>query len=82
MSSLLLAQAQESIWPSVIQALSNNGLWVFIAVCVLAGTAKHIVGMVLRHRERIAMIEAGMTPDQGGSSDPEATVHYQKKHRA
>ena len=56
--------AQDSIWPNVIQALANNGFWVFLAVCVLAGVAKHIVDSILKHRERIAMIEAGMQPDR------------------
>lgn len=79
MPYLLLAQASESIWPSVIQALSNNGFWVFIGTCVLAGTAKHIVGMVLRHRERMAMIDAGLTPGTDDSADPQATIHY-KNH--
>ena len=67
MNSLLLAQAQESVWPDVVRALSTNGLWVFIGMCVLAGTAKHIIGLVLQHRERMAMIEAGLQPDQNDS---------------
>lgn len=56
--------AQESIWPNVIQALANNGFWVFLAVCVLAGTMKHIVDSILKHRERISLIEAGIQPGQ------------------
>ena len=67
----LLAQATESsIAMSIIQALANNGLWVFLGICVLAGTAKHIVQLVLRHQERIAMIEAGMEPDQAPTVYP------------
>ncbi len=62
---LILAQAQEStFWAKVIHALSINGLWIFLAICVLAGMANHIVHAVLRHRERLAMIEAGMQPDK------------------
>ena len=64
----LLAQG-ESIWPSVIQALSNNGFWVFVAVCVIAATAKQLVERVLEHRERIATLEAGLQP-------PEKDVTY------
>ncbi len=58
---VIFAQA-DSIWPNVIQALSNNGFWVFVGICVIAGTAKNIVTAVLKHRERLAMIEAGMSP--------------------
>ena len=64
----LLAQALEparnSIWPAIIQAIDNNGFWIFVGVCVLAGTAKHLVGQVLRHNERISMIQAGINPDE------------------
>ena len=61
--NLLLAQAQESIWPAILRTVDNNGLWIFIGFCVLAGTAKHLVGLVLKHNERIAMIQAGMKPE-------------------
>ena len=64
MYALIAQGPQESIGPHVIQALSNNGFWVFIAVCVLAGTAKHLVERVLQHRERMAMVEAGMHPEK------------------
>ena len=66
---MLLAQT-EPFWQTVIQALSNNGLWVFLAVCVLAGTAKHIVQVVLRHKERIAMIDAGIQPERENAVYP------------
>lgn len=64
----LLAQADQSMGINIIQALAHNGLWVFCGICVLAGTLKHIAGMVLKHRERIAMIDAGLTPEEDASS--------------
>ncbi len=70
---LLFAQA-DSIWPNVIQALSNNGFWVFVGICVIAGTAKNIVSAVLKHRERLAMIEAGMRPPGDLSEGDEMMV--------
>ena len=42
---------------TVIQALSHNGFWVAFAICMLVGTAKHIAGLVLQHRERMARRE-------------------------
>ncbi len=68
MTQLLLAQTHQ-IWLNVIQALSNNGFWVFAGFCVLAGTAKHLVGVILKHEERMAMIKAGMQPGQDTSLD-------------
>ena len=68
--------AQDSLWPNVIQALANNGFWVFLGICVLSGVTKHIVDSILKHRERLAMIEAGMQPDNeppilpNGFADP------------
>ncbi len=75
----LIAQAENSIWHNVIQALSMNGIWVFIAICVLAGTTKHIIKMILIHRERIAMIESGITPDQKKSNQFKDTIDYVEK---
>ena len=77
----LVAQAQQSIWPSVIQALSSNGLWVFVAICVLAGTVKQVVQMILTHRERITMIEAGICPDKDKNDGP-AAMHEWKRDSA
>lgn len=58
-----IAQAQESLWPAILNTIDNNGIWIFVGFCVLAGTAKHLVSLVLKHNERIAMINAGMNPD-------------------
>lgn len=75
----LIAQA-ESFWPSLIHAAANNGFWIFLGVCVLAGTAKHLVQLVLKHNERLAMIKAGMQPEQDkpvyprGYADPDKRV--------
>ena len=73
--------AQESVGHMVVDALRSNSFWVFLAICVLAGTAKHIVGMILKHRERLAMIDAGMRPD-AADADCEATVQYEKCHKS
>lgn len=74
----LLAQGP-SFWPSVVQALSNNGLWVFIAVCVMSATAKQLVERVLEHRERMATLEAGMQPPEKDATYP---VGYTDKKRS
>jgi len=58
----LLAQ-DASIGAEIIRALSANGFWVFISVCVLAGVLKDIASKAFKHRERVAMIENGMHPD-------------------
>lgn len=65
----LIAQAQESIMPALLQTIDNNGVWIFVGFCVLAGTAKHLVGRILRHNERLAMISAGMNPDADSNED-------------
>ena len=54
---------QADFWSAAVRAVEHNGLWIFIGFCVLAGTAKHLVGRILEHNERIAMIRAGMNPD-------------------
>ncbi|MCR9293003.1 MAG: hypothetical protein NXI32_09820 [bacterium] len=76
MPGLILAQSAESvsIWPSVVSGLSNNGFWVFVGVCVVAATAKNIVMAILKHRERLAMIESGMRP--GADSEAETKGEY------
>ena len=68
MLAFIAEAAQSSIWPTVIDALASNGLWVFLGVCVVASTVKNAIRSVLKHRERIAMIEAGMEPDQAESA--------------
>jgi hypothetical protein len=42
---------------------------VFLAICVIAGVVQKVAKSMARHRERMAMIEQGMHPD-----DPAATV--------
>lgn len=72
MNPSLLADSE---WVNnLISAMSNNGLWVFLSVCVLAGVGKHISAQFLRHRERLMMIENGMHPDakhEGLGEQPE-----------
>lgn len=71
--TILLAQAaaaQDSIWPAILRTIDNNGLWIFIGFCVLAGTAKHLVQRILEHQERLAMIQAGMRPDDEDQKFP------------
>jgi hypothetical protein len=61
----LLAQATDSGSTSarIIDAVGHNGLWVMIIVCVIAGAGVDITKRILRHKERIAMIQAGLPPD-------------------
>lgn len=61
--TVLIAQAEETLWPAILRTIDHNGIWIFVGFCVLAGTAKHLVSLVLRHNERIAMINAGLDPD-------------------
>lgn len=65
----MFAQVSPDVGTKIIEALSDNGLWVMIAICVLAGTSVDIVKRVLRHRERVAMIQAGMHPDSTARSE-------------
>ncbi|MEM7477939.1 MAG: hypothetical protein AAF483_23375 [Planctomycetota bacterium] len=69
--------AQTSLSSQIIDALSVNGLWVFLSVCVFAGVLKHIAGKVLEHREKIAMIENGYSPDRPIEEQLAETVPYQ-----
>ena len=70
--NFLLAQAvpDQSFWSAVLQTVDNNGIWIFVGFCVLAGTAKHLVSLVLKHNERIAMIQAGIKPDDDETTYP------------
>ena len=71
MMSILFAQdIQESLWTAILRTVDHNGVWIFVGFCVLAGTAKHLVHRVLKHNERIAMIQAGMHPDDSENDYP------------
>ena len=70
----LLAQ-DSSIGYEIIRALSANGFWVFISVCVLAGVMKDIASKAFKHRERVAMIENGMHPDSQTDQQPVHPMH-------
>jgi len=60
----LFAESADTTSTRIIEALSRNGLWVLMAICVLAAAATEITKRILRHRERIAMIQAGHLPDR------------------
>lgn len=62
---LLFAQEGGGSW---LSALSQINLWGFVAICVICTAATDITRRVLRHRERIAMIQAGMNPNQGSAA--------------
>ena len=73
MNILFAQEIQEPVWNAILRAVDHNGIWIFVGFCVLAGTAKHLVHRILQHNERIAMIQAGMHPDE---DKPE----YPKRH--
>jgi hypothetical protein len=60
----LFAETGGTATSQIIEALSRNSMWVFIAICVLAGCAVDITKRILKHKERIAMIQAGQMPDR------------------
>ena len=60
-----------SFWEGALSLLTNLGLWGFLAVVVLCESAVKITKQILKHRERLlaheekmAMIDAGLSPDQ------------------
>lgn len=64
---LLFAQETASSWFSIFSQINLWGVFAIVAIC---GAATDIVRRVLQHRERIAMIQAGMNPnDCAGASD-------------
>ena len=64
---LLFAQGGAGPW---FTALGDIGLWGFLAIGALCAAATDITRRVLKHRERIAMIHAGMNPsDLTATSD-------------
>ena len=74
----LLAQEANSptFWDGVLRTIDHNGIWIFVGFCVLAGTAKHLVSLILQHNERLAMIKAGINPDDPG----QPRIYDDKKH--
>ena len=55
---------------SVVDTLTGINLWGFLAVLVVCGVAADVAKRFMRHKERLAMIQAGMNPD-----GPEADAH-------
>lgn len=58
---LLFAQEGVSSWLTIVNRMNP---WSIAALAVICMTAAEIVRRVLRHRERIAMIQAGMNPNE------------------
>lgn len=65
----MLLFAEEGAW--WLSAFSQINLWGVIAIIALCGAATDIVRRVLQHRERIAMIQAGMNPNQSSAASDE-----------
>jgi hypothetical protein len=68
------AVGENPLWGQVVDFFGRNPWVAIIAIGVIAGTMTDITRRILRHRERIAMIQAGMHPDErrrerGGSND-------------
>ncbi len=58
---VLFAQNGAWSWFSIFSQVNLWGLFAIVAIC---GAATDIVRRVLQHRERIAMIQAGMYPNE------------------
>ena len=56
----------------LVSAVGNFWFWV-VGVPVLAVAATDITKRVIRHRERMAMIQHGMDPDRRRATAPAAT---------
>ncbi|MEX0977647.1 MAG: hypothetical protein WDZ48_02275 [Pirellulales bacterium] len=65
---LLAQQAAQAptLWEDVIKGLAGNGLWVFLSVVFLLWSIETVSRQFMQHRERMAMIEAGLHPDRLG----------------
>lgn len=63
---LLFAQQGAGDWFS---GLGEIGLWGFLAIGAICAAATDIIRRVLKHRERIAMIQAGMNPSDLPATD-------------
>ena len=48
---------------SIFDSLEGFGMWACIAVIVVCGAACDIAKRFMRHRERMAKIQAGVDPD-------------------
>jgi hypothetical protein len=78
---LLAQQAQQapSLWEEVVKGLAGNGLWVFLSVVFLLWSVETLSRQFMKHRERMAMIEAGIHPDRAGEKpvepEPERGTH-------
>ncbi|MGH7136518.1 MAG: hypothetical protein ACREHD_12315 [Pirellulales bacterium] len=48
---------------SILSVFEGLGLWGVLGIMIVAGAATDIAKRVMRHKERIAMIQAGMNPD-------------------
>jgi hypothetical protein len=44
-------------------------LWGMIIVAIITGTIVSVTGMIIRHRERIAMIERGIRPPDAANDE-------------
>ena len=60
--------AQNGGW-SWLSIFSQINLWGLIAIIAICGAATDIVRRVLQHRERIAMIQAGMNPSESSAAN-------------
>ena len=54
---------------SLFEAIGQIGLWGCIAIMFVCGAAVDVARRFMRHKERMAMIEAGMNPDGSERND-------------
>ena len=48
---------------SILSVFEGLGLWGVVGIMIVAGAATDIAKRHMRHKERLAMIQAGMNPD-------------------
>jgi hypothetical protein len=78
MNTTMSFWAEASWWPTLITYLDSSGAFLlFIPIAgILVGGIIAVTKLLIRHRERMAMIDRGMYPDnppqQGESADEAA----------
>lgn len=76
----LLAQTND-LWEDVVRGMAGNGLWLFLSVLFLLWTLESVAKRFMKHRERIAMIEAGMNPAELDTLDGEHSCGGEAKSK-
>lgn len=76
----VLAQ-NSALWEDVVRGMAGNGLWLFLSVLFLLWTLESVAKRFMKHRERIAMIDAGMNPADLDAVDGEQSCGGEAKSK-